>query len=189
MKDIRTILGSFLFDSNALSKPASVLSGGERNRLGMIRVLLQNANFLMLDEPTNHLDIPSKEILLEALINYQGTILFVSHDQDFVNRLATHILELNAEKASFLQDHMMNICIKKTKWSKSPASKHLKTTNPKQETAPPSKRICRFKRACKKIHTIEQRIAKHEALIKKLSCHLKSLNTEQTLLQRLNNNF
>jgi ATP-binding cassette, subfamily F, member 3 len=98
-KNIRTILGSFLFDSEAVGKKAGVLSGGERNRLGMIRVLLQNANFLILDEPTNHLDIPSKEILLDALSHYEGTILFVSHDQDFVNRLATHILELTAEKS------------------------------------------------------------------------------------------
>ncbi|RTL06060.1 ABC-F family ATP-binding cassette domain-containing protein [Candidatus Dependentiae bacterium] len=102
VKHIRTILGSFLFDAEAINKKAAVLSGGERNRLGMIRVLLQNANFLILDEPTNHLDIPSKEILLDALVQYQGTILFVSHDQDFVNQLATHILELNGEKSLLL---------------------------------------------------------------------------------------
>jgi ATP-binding cassette subfamily F protein 3 len=71
-----------------------VLSGGEKNRVGMTSVLLQKANLLFLDEPTNHLDIASKEILLKALQNYQGTILFVSHDRDFVNKLATHIIEL-----------------------------------------------------------------------------------------------
>ena len=72
-------------------KKTKVLSGGERNRVSMASVLLQNANFLILDEPTNHLDIPSKEILLNALKQYQGTILFVSHDQDFVNKLASKI--------------------------------------------------------------------------------------------------
>jgi ATP-binding cassette subfamily F protein 3 len=91
---IRSLLGSFLFSNEAINKKASVLSGGERNRLGMVRVLLRNANLLLLDEPTNHLDIPSKDILLKALQAYKGTILFVSHDQDFVNELATHIIEL-----------------------------------------------------------------------------------------------
>lgn len=91
---IRGLLGAFLFDKEAISKKASVLSGGEQNRLGMVQVLLQNANFLILDEPTNHLDIPSKEVLIRALQNYEGTILFVSHDHDFINQLATHILEL-----------------------------------------------------------------------------------------------
>lgn len=176
MKDIRTILGSFLFDSNALSKTASVLSGGERNRLGMIRVLLQNANFLMLDEPTNHLDIPSKEILLEALINYQGTILFVSHDQDFVNRLATHILELNAEK-SFLfagsydeylyqKDEMIKITGQQTPQNNE--SKTGDSASIKKESLDP-------KEHAKKIHTIEQKIAKQEALIKKIELSFEKL--------------
>ncbi|NRB21854.1 ABC-F family ATP-binding cassette domain-containing protein [Candidatus Dependentiae bacterium] len=93
---IRTLLGAFLFDENDLQKPAQVLSGGEKNRIGMTRVLLQDANLLLLDEPTNHLDIASKEVLLNALKKYQGTILFVSHDHDFVNKLATDIIELNA---------------------------------------------------------------------------------------------
>jgi ATP-binding cassette subfamily F protein 3 len=94
---IRALLGSFLFDHNAINKKTRVLSGGERNRLGMVRILLRNANFLLLDEPTNHLDIPSKEMLLHALQSYTGTILFVSHDYDFVNELATHIIELTVD--------------------------------------------------------------------------------------------
>jgi ATP-binding cassette subfamily F protein 3 len=93
---VRSMLGSFLFTNEAVNKKASVLSGGERNRLGMVKVLLQNANFLMLDEPTNHLDIPSKDILLAAL-----QALFVSHDHDFVNQLATHIVELTPQGTFF----------------------------------------------------------------------------------------
>jgi len=96
---IRGLLGAFLFDADAINKPVSVLSGGEQNRLGMVRVLLKNANFLLLDEPTNHLDIPSKEVLVSALKGYEGTILFVSHDHDFIRELATHILELNQNEA------------------------------------------------------------------------------------------
>ncbi|HZW61626.1 MAG TPA: ABC-F family ATP-binding cassette domain-containing protein [Candidatus Babeliales bacterium] len=94
---IRTFLGAFLFSNDDVHKKVGVLSGGEKNRVGMVSVLLQNANFLLLDEPTNHLDIPSKEILLKALKTFTGTVLFVSHDRDFVNDLATHVIDLNRE--------------------------------------------------------------------------------------------
>jgi ATP-binding cassette, subfamily F, member 3 len=97
---IRAFAGSFLFGSDDLAKKVKVLSGGEKNRVGMIKVLLQQANVLLLDEPTNHLDIPSKDILLRALQTYQGTIIFVSHDHDFVAKLATDIIELSADGAS-----------------------------------------------------------------------------------------
>jgi len=94
---IRTFLGSFLFSNDDIRKKVRVLSGGEKNRVGMARVLLQKANLLFLDEPTNHLDIPSKELLLKALQEYPGTVLFVSHDRDFVNKLATRIIELTPQ--------------------------------------------------------------------------------------------
>lgn len=97
---IKNILGGFLFSNVLINKKIEVLSGGEKNRVSMICTLLQQANFLLLDEPTNHLDIPSKDILLNALLQYQGTMLFVSHDQDFVNRLATHIIELTPQRAT-----------------------------------------------------------------------------------------
>lgn len=93
---IRTLLGSFLFSNDDVHKKVKVLSGGEKNRVGMTNVLLQNANLLLLDEPTNHLDIVSKQILLKALQSYPGTLLFVSHDHDFINQLATHVIELSA---------------------------------------------------------------------------------------------
>lgn len=91
---IRTFLGSFLFSGDDVRKKVAVLSGGEKNRVGMVAVLLQEANLLLLDEPTNHLDIPSKEILLKALQSYTGTIIFVCHDRDFIQELATMIIEL-----------------------------------------------------------------------------------------------
>ena len=100
---IRAFAGSFLFTKDSINKKVGVLSGGEKNRVGMIKVLLQNANLLLLDEPTNHLDIQSKDILLTALKAYQGTILFVSHDQDFVNKLATDIVELSVDGAKEYQ--------------------------------------------------------------------------------------
>ena len=91
---IRTFLGSFLFSGDSVYKKVSVLSGGERNRVAMVKVLLQKANVLLLDEPTNHLDLYAKEVLLQALKLYEGTILFVSHDHSFLEALATRIWEL-----------------------------------------------------------------------------------------------
>jgi len=96
---VRNFLGSFLFSNDDVNKKIKVLSGGEKNKVGMIKVLLQNANFLLLDEPTNHLDIPSKEVLLKALKEYPGTVFFVSHDHDFINQLATQIIELTPQGA------------------------------------------------------------------------------------------
>jgi ATP-binding cassette, subfamily F, member 3 len=96
---VRGLLGAFLFSGDDVEKRVGVLSGGEKNRLAMVKVLLQEGNFLLLDEPTNHLDIESKEILLNVLKNYDGTILFVSHDRDFLNNLATSIIDLQKGSA------------------------------------------------------------------------------------------
>lgn len=98
---IRKFLGAFLFGREEVEKKVQVLSGGEKNRVGMVGVLLQKANLLLLDEPTNHLDIPSKETVLKALQSFGGTVLFVSHDRDFVNDLATIIIELTPNGAHF----------------------------------------------------------------------------------------
>lgn len=94
---IRTFLGSFLFSGDTIHKKIAVLSGGERNRVAMVKVLLQKANVLLLDEPTNHLDLYAKEVLLQALKLYDGTMLFVSHDHTFLEGLATRIWELTPD--------------------------------------------------------------------------------------------
>ena len=91
---IRNILGGFLFSGDDVYKRASVLSGGERTRLAVARMLLRPSNTLLLDEPTNHLDLDSKDVLLEALEDFGGTLIFVSHDRYFVDRLATKIVEV-----------------------------------------------------------------------------------------------
>ena len=92
--EIRNLLAAFLFTGDDVFKKIASLSGGERGRVSLAKLMLSEANFLILDEPTNHLDIMSKEILEEALRNYTGTVLYVSHDRYFINRTATRILEL-----------------------------------------------------------------------------------------------
>ncbi|MCM3241034.1 ABC-F family ATP-binding cassette domain-containing protein [Heyndrickxia oleronia] len=105
-KEIRTVLGNFLFTGDDVLKTVSSLSGGEKARLALSKLLMQRANFLILDEPTNHLDLDSKEVLENALIDYPGTILFVSHDRYFINRLATKVIELSKEGTTeFLGDY------------------------------------------------------------------------------------
>ncbi|GAJ41429.1 ABC-F family ATP-binding cassette domain-containing protein [Saccharococcus caldoxylosilyticus] len=96
-KEIRTVLGNFLFSGDDVLKHVSELSGGEKARLALAKLMMQKANFLVLDEPTNHLDLDSKEVLENALIEYPGTILFVSHDRYFINRIATKIYELSSD--------------------------------------------------------------------------------------------
>ena len=96
---IRQILGGFLFSGDDVYKRVRVLSGGERTRLAVARMLLRPSNTLLLDEPTNHLDLDSKDVLLDALVDYGGTLVFVSHDRYFVERLATKIIEVGAGQA------------------------------------------------------------------------------------------
>jgi ATP-binding cassette, subfamily F, member 3 len=92
--DLRNLLGCFLFSGNDVFKRIGVLSGGERNRYALLRMLLHPANFLLLDEPTNHLDMRAKDVLLEALSKYIGTVVFVSHDRYFIDKLATRVFEI-----------------------------------------------------------------------------------------------
>jgi len=92
--ELRTILGSFLFSEDDVFKTIGVLSGGERNRYALARMLMMPGNFLLLDEPTNHLDMRAKEVLLTALEKFSGTVVFVSHDRYFIDKLATRVFEV-----------------------------------------------------------------------------------------------
>ncbi len=98
--ELRSILGSFLFSDEDAFKRIGVLSGGERNRYALARMLLNPSNFLLLDEPTNHLDMRAKDVLLEALQEFTGTLVFVSHDRYFIDRLATRVIEIEGGKVT-----------------------------------------------------------------------------------------
>ena len=130
---LRNILGAFLFSGDDIEKSVSVLSGGERNRLALAKLLLRPANLLLLDEPTNHLDLQSKQILLDALKKYQGTIVFVSHDRYFVDALATRVLEVgNGRVESYLGNYEDFLRTKQSVGDSSHSTKrveqlHLKT--------------------------------------------------------------
>ncbi|WP_404451222.1 ABC-F family ATP-binding cassette domain-containing protein [Virgibacillus necropolis] len=105
-KDIRTVLGNFLFSGDDVLKPVHALSGGEKARLSLAKLMMLHANFLILDEPTNHLDIDSKEVLESALIDYNGTIIFVSHDRYFINKIAEQVVEIQADHVTgYLGDY------------------------------------------------------------------------------------
>jgi ATP-binding cassette subfamily F protein 3 len=92
--ELRSLLGAFLFSEDDVFKKLGVLSGGERNRYALARILLHPSNFLLLDEPTNHLDLRAKDVLLEALQDYTGTVAFISHDRYFIDKLANRIFEV-----------------------------------------------------------------------------------------------
>ena len=95
---LKTILGCFMFSGDDIDKKVSVLSGGERTRLAMVKLLLEPVNFLILDEPTNHLDLKSKDVLKEALLNFDGTLILVSHDRDFLMGLSQKVFEFKDKR-------------------------------------------------------------------------------------------
>jgi len=166
---MRSILGSFLFSNDDVYKKIKVLSGGEKNRVGMIKVLLQDANFLLLDEPTNHLDMQSKEVLLRALKQHKGTIFFVSHDQDFINQLATKVIELTPQ-ASRLYHGDYDLYLYQKNGSKAaaqPVTKDAKDSAPVKKMVTPDIQ--------KKQSSVERQIKHLEQSVKKIEDRLTEL--------------
>lgn len=176
-KSVRGLLGAFLFQGDDIDKKVSVLSGGEKTRLALCRLLLSPVNFLILDEPTNHLDLQSKEVLKNALRNYDGTLLLVSHDRDFLNGLTNRIFELRHGKISvhhmtvdeFLKmkknesiaDFEQVIQVKKEQSSRSNSDSDEKRLQEKEQ-----------KRIQQKIEKLEQEIEKQDHLLKEAEAAL-----------------
>ena len=133
--EIRNRLGAFLFSGNDVKKSVGMLSGGEKARLLLAKLSMENNNFLILDEPTNHLDIDSKEVLENALIDFDGTLLFVSHDRYFINRVATHVLELS-EKGSTLYFGDYDYYVEKKAEVEMIQAEEVSTNNQAKESSP-----------------------------------------------------
>ncbi len=132
---IRNILGGFLFSGDDVYKKAGVLSGGERTRLAVARMLLRPSNTLLLDEPTNHLDLDSKDVLLDALEDYGGTLIIVSHDRYFVEKLATKIIEIGHGQAVVYPGTYPEFLWSKAQSEKPTAAKPTPATPPKAQPA------------------------------------------------------
>jgi ATP-binding cassette subfamily F protein 3 len=134
--ELRSLLGCFLFRGDDVFKKLGVLSGGERNRFALARILVSPSNFLLLDEPTNHLDMRAKDVLLEAIANFSGTVVFVSHDRYFLDRLATRVLEVENGTVMSYEGNYEDYARRKegmaasTETSASPASYHGTTGRP-----------------------------------------------------------
>ena len=133
--EIRNRLGAFLFSGDDVKKSVGMLSGGEKARLLLAKLSMENNNFLILDEPTNHLDIDSKEVLENALIDFDGTLLFVSHDRYFINRVATHVLELS-ENGSTLYLGDYDYYVEKKAEVEMTQAEEASTSNQAKETSP-----------------------------------------------------
>ena len=133
--EIRNRLGAFLFSGDDVKKSVGMLSGGEKARLLLVKLSMENNNFLILDEPTNHLDIDSKEVLENALINFDGTLLFVSHDRYFINRVATHVLELSENGSTLYLGDYDYYVDKKAEMEVSP-TEEASTSNQANEVSP-----------------------------------------------------
>ncbi len=184
---LRTLLGCFLFSGDAVEKPVSVLSGGERSRLVLCKLLLSPANCLLLDEPTNHLDIRSKDILMDSLRDYEGTMVFVSHDRYFLDGLATKVLEIGDQKAVPYLGNYEDYLLKKAEMEKDRAARD---PVPGQEAVPSGdggmgiqlearkKRVNPFKIRQKQeqIERLEGQIQSHETRIAVLT---QLLSTEE----------
>jgi ATP-binding cassette subfamily F protein 3 len=178
-KDLRTILGTFLFNNEDIEKKVSVLSGGERTRLALCQLLLSPSNFLILDEPTNHLDIQSKDVLKKALKNYEGTFIIVSHDREFLQDLTNRIWDIenfNLKIHHFtLQeylDYKMNRKVIPTEVKQEPIKIE------KQETKKENNSNVNAK-LDKEIRSLEKEIASIEGDLKKMDELISQLDFEK----------
>ncbi len=198
---LRSLLGCFLFSGDDVFKRIGVLSGGERNRYALLKMLLHPANFLLLDEPTNHLDLRAKDVLLEALMKYTGTVVFVSHDRYFIDKLATRVFEIGDGKVEIYpgnyEDYLWRkqgraaVAVEMPKPSVSSAVSSSAPVNgdraPAADTAEPKgKRMNPIKRQQMedRLHEIEEEIAHAETAIAWCETELQSfVSAEETQRQ------
>lgn len=180
-KEIRTVLGTFLFSGDDVQKKVKDLSGGERARVALARLIFGKANFLILDEPTNHLDLFSKEILEEALLEYPGTLLFVSHDRYFMNKIATGILELTKDGLAYYPGNYDYYVEKKAELEemKQVNAPSLPLTEEKKEVGQGKEKFLQDKETKKKERQKQRKIEELEARIEQLEADLSRMEEEQ----------
>jgi ATP-binding cassette subfamily F protein 3 len=196
--ELRSLLGCFLFSGDDVFKRIGVLSGGERNRYALLKMLLHPANFLLLDEPTNHLDIRAKDVLLEALENYTGTVVFVSHDRYFIDKLSTRVFEIGDGKVEIYPGNYEDYLWRKQGGAAELQAQTAKTagltaapTNGNQPPVPDvaeakTKRMNPMKRKQMedRLHELEREIAQTEAAIARCETQMQNfVSVEET--QRL----
>ena len=181
---VRDILGSFLFRGEEVDKYVRVLSGGERNRLALAKLLLQPFNVLVMDEPTNHLDIKSKNVLKEALQNFEGTLILVSHDRDFLQGLTNKVYEFKDRKLKeylgdieyFLEQRNLQNLREAEKRTKEVVAENKNTTTGKQSYEQQKK----LKSLQNKLSKVESKISKLEKEIKEIDVELQ-INYDETI--------
>lgn len=183
---INDILGAFMFGGEASEKKVKVLSGGERSRLAMIRLLLEPVNLLILDEPTNHLDMPSKDVLKEAIKAFDGTAIVVSHDREFLDGLVSKVYEFGGGKVTehlggiydYLQAHnAATIDERLSTLSQTSGNKSVSSNEPQQEPSAGKLSYAEHKEQQKKIRKAERAVAESEEKISKMEARIKELDT------------
>lgn len=174
--EIRNRLGAFLFSGDDVKKSVGMLSGGEKARLLLAKLSMENNNFLILDEPTNHLDIDSKEVLENALIDFDGTLLFVSHDRYFINRVATHVLELS-EKGSTLYLGDYDYYVEKKAEVEMSQTEETSTSNQVKEASPVNDYQAQ-KESQKEVRKLMRQIESLEAEIEELESQSQAISEQ-----------
>ena len=177
---VRDMLGAFLFRGDAVEKKVSVLSGGERNRLALCKLLLQPFNVLVMDEPTNHLDIQSKKILKEALIHFEGTLLMISHDRDFLSGLCHQVLEFKEGKTKLYLDDV-NTYLENKKLDSLKELEKTERKSKQSDTGVNDYTLQKKEKSLKnKLSKLEDQIATLEREIKAIDLELE-INYDQTI--------
>ena len=174
--EIRNRLGAFLFSGDDVKKSVGMLSGGEKARLLLAKLSMENNNFLILDEPTNHLDIDSKEVLENALIDFDGTLLFVSHDRYFINRVATHVLELS-ENGSTLYLGDYDYYVEKKAEVEMIQTEEASTSNQAKEASPVNDYQAQ-KESQKEVRKLMRQIESLEAEIEELESQSQTISEQ-----------
>ena len=195
---IRDILGAFMFGGAASDKKVKVLSGGERSRLAMIKLLLEPANLLILDEPTNHLDMRSKDVLKEAIRAFDGTVILVSHDRDFLDGLVNKVYEFANHKVKLHLGGIKEFLEEKKIDNLKEIERRAVTTESKSPDNTPSENKLAYearKELSKKIKKIERSIADTEKEIEQLENLLADIeakfaegNSSESLVKEYNSN-